>query len=375
MSFLHYTGKVNEKNSQYLFFMKNKKEPIKSSCVTLVRNPVVDSTFKFVFYKEDIFQDFLNSLLFVDEYEIKKLKFIQNEYPTLSELDERYGRNTNKIDIGALCEIGKKIKEERFIFINQKKNDDLDGTIILIDVEMQIDFSDKKDMERMISYATRLYSEKKAQQVWVVVLAINPYYVTDNVKNKCSKTLFAKKRLPEFVEVSTYDYISIIQIDLNYCKKLLEEGKEIRILSEDNILEANGKEWIKYLTIPLWCKIEDDFHLFPNILEDNFFKNKYVRDAMLKICDKNNKNFKKYSEELNNYKKDMRILDLEKRNKALEKEIIELKNNNKQIQPKKKKKHLRKKKYKYPKDDFDDDEEEEEEDDDEEDRNMDLDSN
>ena len=231
---------------------------------------------------------------------------------------------------------------------------------------MQIDFSEQKHMERMISYAGRLYSQSKAQQVWVVVLAINPYHITENVRNKCSKTLLAKKKLPEFVEVSTYDYISIIQIDLNYCKKLLEEGKGIRILSEDNNIEENGEEWIKYLTIPLWCKMENDFHLFPNILEDNFFNNKYVLDAVLKICDKSNKYFKKYNDELINYQKDMRIYELEKKVYDLQEQ---LKNKNNEEEKKK----FKKKKYKYPKDDFDD--EEEEEDDNEEDRNMDLESN
>ena len=367
MSFLNYTGNVFIKGSQYSFYMKNKKEPIKLSCATQVRNPVVDSTFKVVFYNEETFKDLLNSLLFLDEYEIKQLKFVQNEYPILSELDEdkdvKHGKNTTKIDIGALCLIGKKIKEERFIFINQKKSDDdLDGSTIMIDVEMQIDFSDKKHMERMISYAARLYSEKKAQQVWVVVLAINPYHVTENVRNKCSKTLFAKKKLPKFVEVSTYDYISIIQIDLNYCKKLLEEGKGIRILSDDNILEENGEEWIKYLTIPLWCKTENDFYLFPNVLEDNFFKNHYVLDAILKICDKNNKYFQQYSDELILYQKDMRIIELEKK--------MYIQDNKDKKEEKKKLK--KKKKYKYPKDDSDDEEEEE---DDNENRDMDLDSN
>ena len=371
MNFLNYTGNVFKKGSQYSFYMKNKKEPIKLSCATKVRNPVVDSTFKVAFYDVEIFKDLLNSLLFLDEYEIKQLKFVQNEYPIISQLDQdedtEHGKNTKKIDIGALCLIGKKIKEERFIFINQKKSaDDLDGSMIMIDVEMQIDFSEQKHMKRMISYAGRLYSQSKAQQVWVVVLAINPYHITENVRNKCSKTLLAKKKMPEFVEVSTYDYISIIQIDLNYCKKLLEEGKGIRILSEDNNIEENGEEWIKYLTIPLWCKMENDFHLFPNILEDNFFNNKYVLDAVLKICDKSNKYFKKYNDELINYQKDMRIYELEKKVYDLQEQ---LKNKNNEEEKKK----FKKKKYKYPKDDFDD--EEEEEDDNEEDRNIDLDSN
>ena len=54
-------------------------------------------------------------------------------------------------------------------------------------------------------------------------------------------------------------------------RKLLEDNKGIWIKKKKNILNKDGEEWIKYLTIPLWCdKSDKGFYQFPNISEDNF---------------------------------------------------------------------------------------------------------
>ena len=100
MSFLNYTGKVYRKSNLYFYEMKNNKNPIKTSCMTKVGNPIIDSLFKYIFLGDkDILKNFLNSILFTDEEEIKELVYIPNEYPSFS--GEKYGNNLIRIDVGA----------------------------------------------------------------------------------------------------------------------------------------------------------------------------------------------------------------------------------------------------------------------------------
>ena len=81
MSFLDFTGKVSEENFEYHFAMKNSNKYIKSSSVTKIRNPIVESTFYFVFLRnEKIIKNFLNSLIFIGEDEITKLTYINIDY-------------------------------------------------------------------------------------------------------------------------------------------------------------------------------------------------------------------------------------------------------------------------------------------------------
>ena len=105
--------------------------------------------------------------------------------------------------------------------------------------------------------------------------------------------------------------MTIIKIDLNYCLKLLEDNKGIWILNSKNILNKDGEEWIKYLTIPLWCdKSDKGFYQFPNISEDNFVANKYVYQALTLLSNKNIDGHEKYDEESSSFEKDKKICEI-----------------------------------------------------------------
>ena len=310
MSFLDFTGIVNEIDNIFYFYMKSGKTPLAYSSPTEILNPVLDSTFKFIFLQnEEITKNFLNSLNFLGEDEIKDLKFIRNEFPMLT--GGRYGKDIKKIDVGVLCTLGKKDNKEKFISLNK---DEKNITTIIIDIEMQLDYEivDNEDYsKRFIGYANQIYASEKVDKVYVIALILNPKKPSEG-KSKSSKTLLTESSIPKFAKIKEYDFMTIIKIDLNYCYKLLGENKGIWILNSNSLLNKEGEEWIKYLAIPLWCNSSDNGNYqFPNLLEKNFFANKYVRQALLILANKNNNAFKKYGDELSLFEKDKKIIEMQ----------------------------------------------------------------
>ena len=118
---------------------------------------------------------------------------------------------------------------------------------MIINVEIQIGIKEEND-KRFIGYATALYSKYEVEKVWVIVFLIAPERITFNQINKTSFTFLTKKSIPQFLDIQQYDILSIIQIDLNYCYKLLNENYNIWILDSNNFLDRKGEEWIKFLT-------------------------------------------------------------------------------------------------------------------------------
>ena len=385
MSLLDFTGKVKIVNGIYYFEMGKKIDPLKCSTPTEVRNPVIDSTFKYVFLQnEEIIKNLLNSVIFTGEDEIKKLNYTRNEFPMLT--GGKYGKDIKRIDVGVICKMGKKGNKERFISLNI--NEKYASTILL---EMQIDIFEQDYSERFIGYATQIYASEKVDKVYVIALVLNPKKYSRG-KSKSSKTFFIEKSIPKFTIIKEYDYLTIIKIDLNYCYKLLTENKGIWILNSENILNRSGEEWIKYLTIPLWCDSAKGYHQFPNIVEKNFVENKYVREALLILSNKNNDAFKKYYDEWSMYEiekkliekdeiifekdeilseKDEEIKRLKQENAKIKEEIMKLKEkkpifkspkskSSKYQKKSKKTSAIKTKKIKYPKKEIDDEEEESE---------------
>ena len=380
MSLLDYTGKVSYFGNNYYFEMKNRNTRLKYSCTTEILNPVFDSTFKFIFLQNaDITKNFLNSLNLFGEDEIKELTIIRNEFPKPK--GGRYGKDIKRIDVGVLCTLGKKDDKEKFIPLDEEQKN---LNTIIIDIEMQIEvgFVKKEDYsKRFIDYANQIYASEKVGKVYVIALVLSPKNLS-RIKSNSSKTSLTEKSIPKFSTIKEYDLMTIIKIDLNYCLKLLEDNKGIWILNSKNILNKDGEEWIKYLTIPLWCdKSDNGFYQFPNISEDNFVANKYVYQALTLLSNKNIDGHEKYDEESSSFEKDKKICEIndelsETKDKLLEKdeELESLKkkyNEMKEEMTKLKKKYIsskrkssgnqkknikssntNKKKYKYPKDEI-----------------------
>lgn len=366
MSFLDFTGKVSEENFEYHFAMKNSNKYIKSSSVTKIRNPIVESTFYFVFLRnEKIIKNFLNSLIFIGEDEITKLTYINIDYLVIDE--DKFGSNKRRIGISATCMMDKK---EKYMLSNINQNQD---SKILIDLELQIDSFEQDDSERFKYYLNQINSRVKADKAYQIILNLNPGKSPKN-KNESSVTFINNKS----AIINENEFVTIIKIDLNYCYNLLEEQKEISILKSENKLKREGEEWIKYLTIPIWCdEFNDGYYYFPNLYEKNFIKNEYVIMALLKLATKYDGAFKYFYFESIIFDKNRKIFEqkeiLLEKNKEIERLKKELKENLKLEGKKKtdmeqknkslkfKKKNIKssndkKKQFKYPKEENNDEE-------------------
>ena len=306
------------------------------------------------------------------EDEIKELAIIRNEFPKPK--GGRYGKDIKRIDVGVLCTLGKKDDKEKFIPLDEEQKN---LNTIIIDIEMQIEvgFVKKEDYsKRFIDYANQIYAREKVSKVYVIALVLSPKNLS-RIKSNSSKTSFTEKSIPKFSTIKEYDLMTIIKIDLNYCLKLLEDNKGIWILNSKNILNKDGEEWIKYLTIPLWCdKSDNGCYQFPNISEDNFVANKYVYQALTLLSNKNSDGYEKYDEESSLFEKDKKICEINDKLLEKDEELESLKkkyNKMKEKMTKLKKKYIsskrkssgnqkknikssntNKKKYKYPKDEI-----------------------
>lgn len=61
---------------------------------------------------------------------------------------------------------------------------------------------------------------------------------------------------------------------LNYCYYLMENKKEICIVNKDKILSKKGKEWIKLLTMQIWCTSDkkEESSTFTNLGDLHFYQ-------------------------------------------------------------------------------------------------------
>ncbi len=272
-------------------------------------NPVYDAPFKKVFsYNKKILENMLNSLIFNGIYRIKILSYLTNEY--FPESGAKFGKSSKKLDI-------------------------------IIGIEMQIGFTEC-NYQRFVKYGVYLYSIKKVDEVYIIALTIN-FNKGKPRNNRSNKTSFLKDSLPNHTKIKKLDYLTIIQIDLNYVYHLLKEDKEIVILNKNYEIKKSGKEWIKYLTIPVWCdSYDENYYTIPDYSANNFIYEKNVKDAF-NIIHKYDRN--EYEEYLESLDKDKIIEDLKAENAELKNKLY---------------KKQRKKKIFYPKDEPEDKEEEEE---------------
>ena len=272
---------------------------MRSSCATEILNPVLYSTFKFIFSQnKEITKNFLNSLIFNEEKQIKELEYVRSKLPMIKE--DKYGKNIKRTNVVLICNLGRKVNEERISSLNKNQKN---NSRLLIDIEMQTGDFEQDYSERFIDYVNQIYANEKVDKAYVIVLVLNPKKSTE-VKSKNSKNN------QKISAINEYDFINIIKIDLNYCYKILDENKGILISNSNKILNRYGEEWIKYFTIPLWCYLSDKgYYLFPNLYEDNFIKNEYVLKALSILLNKNNYALKDYHNELALYEKERKIYE------------------------------------------------------------------
>ena len=89
--------------------------------------------------------------------------------------------------------------------------------------------------------------------------------------------------MPKYKTLTEYEKRKVIEIDLNYYYYLIENKKEISIVDKDKTLNKKGKEWIKLLTMQIWCVNEEEAYTFPNLKDLHFYQNQPQLKNALKI--------------------------------------------------------------------------------------------
>ena len=71
---------------------------------------------------------------------------------------------------------------------------------------------------------------------------------------------------------------------MNHCLSLIDHNEDIKIINDEK-LGIEGKEWIKFLSIPLWCQsyLRDDVFVIPNYTKKKFISCNLVKKAISEI--------------------------------------------------------------------------------------------
>lgn len=303
MSFLKYTGEFEiQKNGRYKFTMSDKKI-IRKDTITKVSNPIIDNNFQMVFGKyPEITKNLLNFLFYPQSKQIKDIKYLPQNIP--GQLGERNSLNSVRFDVLCKCELCNRA--------NPKKE-------MIIDIEMQKNFN-IENTKRFILYLKKLYSAYNNIDIMVFALVFRK---SDNPqKNNGSKTYIEQVNIDDNKGINKFNEFPIYQIDLCYCYKLIfKMKKDLYINTEKEIIQNEGKEWIKFFNISNWCKNSDELYILPEI-EPDFFEgneiynaftllseanninidNRNDNDELKKIVDEQEKKINELTEELNKYK-------------------------------------------------------------------------
>ena len=283
MSFLEYCGKCNDIVKGYKFTMSknNKIYYLEKDSFSKIADPTIDYTFKQIFAQnEEITKALLNAFLFPENAKIYKIDFLPTEHPGYGP----YSSGSIRMDVICKCHIKDSDQmdieeaEEEEKEKEDKKEINLlcqDG-VLIVDIEMQIGYKKTNDA-RFLKYVKILDKKYGLMKVLVLALIYNPR-ILQSRNNNTSETSFAKTfDVNKYKIVNRYEDCVVYQIDLNYCYKMMTNNQNIYILKE-KLLEK-GLEWIKFLTLSIWCeRIEGVYFKFPP-LQSIEFKEEQLKEA------------------------------------------------------------------------------------------------
>ena len=327
-NFLDYTGYFQYKKDYYEFKMKD-AELVNPLNYLKAYNPAFDNLFKKVFRKEYILMSFLNDILFPKENKIKKIQILNQNF---NGPYGKYSIGSINLDMLCACFFDEETSTENNSNINldedmdiemdsNKKAPNVKKYDLVVDIEMQRILKESPT-ERFLKYMSYIDAGIPNEKVLIIVLLIKTF--DEEKENNFSKINYVKKSVPKYKTLTEYGKHSIIEVDLNYCYNLIENKKELWIVDEDNTLTKKGKEWIKLLTMQIWCDtVSTETYALPNLEYLNFFQPQ-VKNA-LKILNVDEPLYGAFieieNEELN---KNNKILNLEKANEQKDKQIKKL---------------------------------------------------
>lgn len=216
---------------------------------------------------------------------------------------------------------------------------------MIIDLEMQKGFN-KNNTDRFLKYISHLDVNIDNEKIWIVALLIND--IKNPRLNKSNHISYIQRMLRNYSELKIIDSHVVLQIDLNYCYRLIKEGKTITLTNQK--LGNEGKEWIKFLTMSIWCEQKDNKELFyfPNLDEMIFYQEEVKnaltilshQDPMYQIYVKEEENLKKELIEFNRLKEneknhqneiEKKIKQIAKKDEQLAKKVLLIAEKDKEI--------------------------------------------
>lgn len=400
--FLEYTGKVELDDDYKKYNFKFANNTLSSEDYVLICNPTLDNTFKTIFSKNTIIlKSFLNDILFPNISRIRNVEYIRTEYPGKF---RKNGIGSIRIDVGCKCELEKmaiKDKNNGCIFNNEDEDykyedykdkdnkdedykkedykdeeDDLDynndirmdidideknkkdkETVyqkmeeknkkkntedLIIDLEMQKGFN-QKNTRRFLRYISHLDVTIDSDKIWVVALLIDE--AKNPRLNKSNHINYVQPNIRDYSHIKDYDTHVVLEIDLNYCSKILERKNKEKIILTNQELGLKGKEWIKLLTIALWCdKKGDELYIFPTLDKMHFHqdnvKNALImlshQDPMYQIYVREEKDLKEELKEFMNLKENEKYhkIEIAKRDEKIKKQKMEMQKKVEEMQKK-----------------------------------------
>ena len=184
---------------------------------------------------------------------------------------------------------------------------------------------------KFIDYAKSLNHKYEGE---IIVLSLVYRGFQNPRKNKGFTISFGQKDLTEYKRIKTFDDYVIFQIDLDYCFHLIsKKDQKLWILNESQTMNDYSKEWIKYLTLPIWCKSTKKYYYeFPPIDKD-FFKNEYVYEAFKILSKQDESDYLEYAKYQEIQEKKIKsYLILYKENKEKDEEIEKLKESKNELE-------------------------------------------
>ena len=233
--------------------------------------------------EENIFElqfdsdEIINEIDGIDEYVNELQDIIDLEKDEINDDEEEKGGKNRK---------NKKKKKPKDEIIDEDEN------TIIIDLEMQNGY-DLDKSRKLIDYAKAL-NEKYGKKIIVLSLAFKGF--PNPKKNKGFEISLAKTNLSDYKIIKKFDDYVIYQIDLDYCRTLIQKKKsKLWILNEKQVMNLSSKEWIKYLTLPIWCKSTEPYYYEFPPLEKDFFLTEYVYEAFVILSNQEESTYLNYA--------------------------------------------------------------------------------
>lgn len=350
MSFLEFTGENDKVDGNYVFKLEGNKKDLKDKELIRIPSPIIDYNFKAVLANHpEITESMLNSIFYPNNNLIIKVEYLptdlQGNIPQYPENSKLYGLDSLRADILCKCTLKKEVKEEENIIRSQNEEEEMrhtdkkynnlatelkkdmyenqkdDEIIKIIDLEMQIGY-DIDNTRRFISYAQSLYSKYCGQ---IIVLSLNFRGFENPRKNKGFEIYLEKKDFSDYKKVTKFDDYVIYQIDLDYClAQISKNNEQLWILDQNQIMNTSSKEWIKYLTLPIWCKSSTKYYYEFPPLKKLSFNTRSIYDALVILSGQDESQYLHYAKLQEDHEVKVRkFLDLYDDNQKKDKTIKE----------------------------------------------------